>query len=500
MSTIIKIILLTSVIASCQIFSNHSFEIVSWQPGSGIRDNTDNVIISITFSLNPDKTSVESAFKFEKDSLVIPGIISWQDRNMIFQPFEKIQKGHDYEILISTMAEAENGLSLEKDFIGRFSTKHESIRPEIISVDPIDRSFIDAEYENITILASEPIDTDSFIYAAQLIPEQEGYWNFSEDKTTAFFVPLAPWRKCEHYELVIRTGLKDLNGNYLSEEFHTVFETSTDRISPYTISVCSVVPEGDNIFELSKSLPLENVNIISQGWETDWGFSLSFSEDVSRESIVERISTEPALLLECKSLENFGSQFVFVPNEPARYNQTYSLYLSPGIEDRSGNVINSGEKYLFMTNGPKTMPPKVIEIRFKKNPDIETESWQIFSLENAFNAIDVSLYSAAGIEYATLVDVVIALGEGQVPDLISFMEAFSITTTNSCAGISIRSVEIKNPETIEPSVINGAFVIRVGILFSNKVNPGIITFLLGKTFKDKRGTFIENEFRLPLIK
>ncbi|MCX7024141.1 MAG: Ig-like domain-containing protein [Spirochaetes bacterium] len=485
---------------SCDLLRGGDFEVESWRPGPGYLDGPGAAVVAVRFSRTPDRTSAERAFRFEADSLEVPGGFEWRGLELVYLPCEPLVAGRDYRITVSTAAEADDGLSLDKDFIAAFTTRFETSRPRVVSVEPVDRAVVDDPYAPIVVRMSEAMDADSFRAAAGLSPGAEGAWSASDGVAVMTFRPLSPWRTGERYEFSLGTGAKDESGNALASEFRSCFDAGSDRIPPGTPSARAVVPAGDASVELAADDPDDGVITVTHGWESDWGFAVLFDEPVLRESALARISTEPSLSPEALPGDRYASEFRFSVGERARRDEAYSLVVGSGIEDASGNASKRSTTFRFSVDGPNTAPPSVLELRFRINPESPTPAWQSFHPDDAFSALDTSLYSATGIEYATAVDIVLALAQAQVPDLMTFRGAFGIETTNSCATISVRSASLVDPGTYDPPPPEGCSVIRAGLAFSNKVNPGIVTFVLGSSFADGRGTRIAREFRLPVVK
>lgn len=294
--------------------------------------------------------------------------------------------------------------------------------------------------------------------------------------------------------------MRDLAGNALAEERRSSFDVGSDRAPPAVVSVAAKVPAGDAALALPPDDPNDATVLVTPGWEVDWGFVIRFSEPVSRSTALARIAVEPSLVLEAEPGDAFASEFAFTAPEKALRGREYALVVGAGIEDEAGNASKTSVFHRFRADGPKTAPPAVLELRFLTNPAEATPVWQSFAPDGAFGALDVSRYPTAGGEVATALYVVLSLGQGQAPDLMAFRGAFKAEATNACATVSVKSVALADPATLDPPPPAGAAVIRVGIGFANRVNPGLVTFVLGDSFADLRGTRMADAFRLPVLK
>ena len=96
----------------------------------------DKESVSIVFSLEPDMTSIVKAFSLTEDEQPSSGIFSRSGKEVRFFPVGGIKTNYDYVLTVSSSAESEKGYSLGADYCRTFSTRTDSVRPEIISFSP----------------------------------------------------------------------------------------------------------------------------------------------------------------------------------------------------------------------------------------------------------------------------------------------------------------------------------------------------------------------------
>ena len=132
-----NLVALAVIVAGCALFSPR-FSIVGWSPSEARIADPGIVCVWISFSGKADRASVEQAFSLTKDGNAIQGEFAWDGNVMRFVPCERLERNHEYEVRMGTGAEDEDGVSLDEEFLQRFSTKSEDGRPALLALTPVD--------------------------------------------------------------------------------------------------------------------------------------------------------------------------------------------------------------------------------------------------------------------------------------------------------------------------------------------------------------------------
>jgi hypothetical protein len=98
---------------------NNPPNITSTSPSNGATGISTSTVISITFSLEMDHSSVESAVSINP---AVTGIFSWNGTTVTFTPSAVLNEGTSYTVTISSAASSSSGLNLTSNYVFSFTT------------------------------------------------------------------------------------------------------------------------------------------------------------------------------------------------------------------------------------------------------------------------------------------------------------------------------------------------------------------------------------------
>ncbi|MBN1190252.1 MAG: Ig-like domain-containing protein [Dehalococcoidales bacterium] len=185
-------------------------------------------------------TAIEAAFSeimdvstITPESMVlgsgIKGTIQFNGNTAVFTPAEPLEYGTVYTVRITTEVKDASGNAMADEYIWKFKTLPEPdiTAPAVVSVTPLDGSIDMAVGTAITVTFSEVMDagsvsTDTF-YVHKGSAPVAGTVNYRD--TTAVFSPaeLLDWDTT--YVVTLTTGLADISGNQLAENYQWSFTT-----------------------------------------------------------------------------------------------------------------------------------------------------------------------------------------------------------------------------------------------------------------------------------
>ena len=186
-------IFLLSMSISCDILRSSPFEVLHWSPGGGYHDRPEDIKLSLSFSQDPDRASVEKYFSITADAETVHGIFHWEERTMYYMPFVPLQSNKEYSMRVFANAQSTKMLSMDRDFEGRFSTRADSSRPRIVSVQPEMDGIIRESRGICSINFSTVVSIDSVRSGVSLFPSIPGVWDLEEGGHRAVFRPAEPW-------------------------------------------------------------------------------------------------------------------------------------------------------------------------------------------------------------------------------------------------------------------------------------------------------------------
>ncbi|MCK5548694.1 MAG: Ig-like domain-containing protein, partial [Thermoplasmata archaeon] len=88
---------------------------------------------------------------------------------------------------------------------------------------PPDIESVDGTTTSITITFSEPVNASSFNSSFALDPDIGGAWSWDTCGYIASFTPSSGLLPKGRYDITITTGLEDISGNHMTNDFHTSF-------------------------------------------------------------------------------------------------------------------------------------------------------------------------------------------------------------------------------------------------------------------------------------
>jgi len=490
---------------SCDLLRFSVFEVISWTPGDGYQHEPDKIVISLTFSRDPDRASVERNFSLTGDGSRIRGIFFWEGNKMVFSPFSAFVENMDYSINLSADAHDTGGLSMDDVFNCDFTTRNGRERPVLASFFPAMYQEIDDLKTKIILTFSLPLQLKTLYENVSFSPSMTGLWFLEDEGKTAVFTPSEQWIQNSRYEMHITASLTDNKEMETGNDFKSVFTVGTDHEVPYLLNARRITSKGD-VYELNAGSVYTgagNLLIENPDWEKDDKISLIFSEPVDSGSVKNSLSVDdgPNFVMETSS--GFYSEIIFKFEKPAAYESRFTLKIKSGIKDSAGN--ESDEEYIFkiFISGKISKPPELKGLRIPlapgKNDDLKLEYFGIDSLFSFIHITDENYPSGESIN--TWIELYFSAAENASIDLFSVMELFRIETSNNVISFSPHHVKSEKFTVSEPHA--GCEDLKRIEISGNLVNStyfGIINFIIAAGLKDTHGNINENSFRISLIK
>ncbi|MDR2965861.1 MAG: Ig-like domain-containing protein [Treponema sp.] len=478
-------------ILSCDILRFDLFEVSSWSPGNGYHSEPENILVSLNFTNEPSRASIERNFSLTADGSQVRGTFLWNNsKTMTFVPLTPLEPNIDYIINLSADAHNTKGLSMDEAFNSDFTTRPGKERPVLLSCYPQMYDEIDDPRTEVRLLFSAPVPLSTLYNSISFNPSMSGFWQLDEEDTLAIFTPSEPWQTRTRYEIRLSTSFIGINGMNIGNDFLSVFMIGTDSEAPYLLSAHRITKEND-VFEIYQEE--ENVN-----WEKEDKLLLVFSENVDWITVKNNLSAEdaPSLILESET----GNEFIFRFDTIPSFGSRFTIRLKPGVKDTTGN--ESKDEYVFkvFANGYYSKPPELAGFRMPMAPG--NTDLQLFSagVESIFPIIPISDdYYPSGENITTWIE----LYFDTVADinLFSIMELFRVDTSNLVIRFSPRQIKTANFSVTEPQAGWEEYQrIEIAGVLTNTTNFGIIYFQIGSGLSDSLGNKNEKPQTVSLIK
>ena len=483
---------------SCDILRFSKFEVISWAPGEGFHSEPKKIEVSLCFSHEPNRASVERNFSLTGNGNTIKGTFLWNDKKVIFSPLTPLEANTDFILSLSADANNTDGLSLDNSFNCNFSTRPDNTRPVLVSYSPSLYEEVSNPRAEVKLEFSIPVSLKTIQDNVSFTPSMSGLWVLHNDGKLAVFMPSEPWQKNTNYEIRFSASLTDNNGVNIGNDFLSVFTTKTDHEIPYLLYARRITNENENIL-LAQSIGFSE----NRNWEKDDKLHLVFSEPVDSTLVKNYLISEDGPSPVMENLPGFHEEFIFYfENKPA-YESRFALRIKAGIKDKAGNESKEEYVYRIFANGKNSKPPLLMGIRIPMAPNNETDAEPIFyGNDSLFEIIPISEENyPSGEIVSTWIELYFSLAEGASVDLFSLMDLFRTDTSNNVLNFSPRYVKTNNFTITEPHSGCEEFQ-RIEVMgnLTNTTDYGIVVFQISGGLKDSFGNKNEKTQKISLLK
>ena len=496
----IKAYLLLTIIlfSACDILRFSQFEVVAWSPGAGYYSEPEKITVSLSFSHEPNKASVERGFSLAADGNSVRGTFLWAGKKVIFSPLTPLEPNTDYTINLSADAKNNDGLSMDEAFFCFFTTRLDNTRPVVTWCYPSMYEEIDDLKAQIKLRFSKQISVKSLYENVSFSPSVKGHWQLDEGDKLVIFTPEEPWKQNTRYEIRFSSSLTDKNGMNVRNDFLSVFSTGIDNEIPVLLNVKRVTKTGEYIELIANKNKTEN-----DGWEKEDKILLEFSKPVDSLTIKNYISIEdgPGFIIE--TIPGFNTEIILKFDRIPIYESRFTIKIRPGIKDISGNETKEDYVYRIFANGKLSMPPLLTGLRFPVASIDDTDNGLVFyRVDSLFEIIPISdEYFPSGESIKTWIELYFKTAEGASVDLFSLMELFNIETSNNVLNFSPRQIKVTDLTVSEPHAGYENYQrVEIAGNIINSTNFGIVIFQIAAGLKDSFGNKNDKLQKISLIK
>lgn len=317
--------------------------VVSTVPANGALGIAIGGNITATFSEAMSAASITTAtFTLSKGVTPVAGVVTYSGGTATFNPDTDLDSSTVYTATITTGVEDEAGNNLAANFVWTFTTGDpgDVTAPTVTVVSPLNLSTNISTITNITATFSEPMDpatinTTTFVVTSGVTPVP-GVVTYSG--MTATFNPSVTLDTIKLYSARITTGATDLAGNPLAADFAWVF--TTER-SP---AVTATVPASG-----APNVPI-TAKVSAQFTKAMGAASFTSSTFTVREGGNDVAGT----------ISVSGPNAVFDPSSNLLPNTVYTVTLTTGVTDTSGNRMTANHSWTFTTGTTTDVTPPTI--------------------------------------------------------------------------------------------------------------------------------------------
>lgn len=452
---------------------------------------TTDTVVTITFSKEPTRNSIEKAFTLTENNSVQKGSFSFKGNSVVFKPVNGIKQSCDYEITITTLAEDTHGNSLREDFRYFFSTKVSTVNPTIISITPSNNSELETPPESIKVVFSKPVNTSSFVNALKITPNVNFVLDWANDYTVVTINPTAPLSLATRYVVNITTSLVDMENNELKETYTSTFLNGLDKTPPNITALWQT--SLSTIGHLEKGQLTTNI-------PSEAEIKIEFDEIIQINSVLNNISITPTINYTVTPNKENNTEVTISFNQIPLWTEMYTLKIKEGISDLSGNTIHDETEYFLRFNNDANQPVDFANAFLKNGDSYNAINSNTDFSDILLSAIDFPQDQIIGTElYALFYISPIADSLSK----ISAMKSIRFSATNACVNIALKTLEILSEEETSnimpdfpftPEIEKGKLVmIKINLEITNTKDKGMLLFSIDKNISDTLlNTMLEN--------
>lgn len=310
-----------------------------------------NSSISIVFTEPMLQSTLTAAFSLSgPDGPAVPVISSCNDTSATFTPGEPLRYDTVYTATIGKGAQDLASNALEADYSWTFKTGSvpDTTAPFVIGLIPPGGAANVPITTSVSITFSEAMDSSSLTTRTITVSTQDGAaiaGTVTPGNATATFKPLQALAYNTVYVVTITTGVKDLAGNPPATEYVRSFTTgiAPDTVPPRVI----------------KTMPSDKAIV---GVNTP--VTATFSEAVKDSTITAATFFASANGAAVPGVVDYaGTTAIFTPASLLQYGTTYTITITTGVQDLSGNPLAGNVIWTFTTVPlPDTTPPSVVSV------------------------------------------------------------------------------------------------------------------------------------------
>ena len=325
--------------------------VVSVSPAYGSVSPEVNTKVTVSFSEPLDESTINTVnFKLMKGTSAVTGAVAYDPifRTATFTPAASLDNSVTYTVILSTGIKDLTGNSLV--YYGSTFTIAalvDVIAPTVSSVNPNDGAVNPPVSVPVTVKFSEAVDKDTvnestfiLMNGSDVIP---GTVTYDSLLFTAKFTPGSALDNNSTYTVKITAGIKDLAGNSMASGFSSTFTIST----------------ATDPGEITATIKAVNTGNGGAVFPVDGSITVEFSESMNKDSITKDtflVFNGSTAVTGTVSYNPETNTAIFIPDNALNYFTTYTVELTTGITNASGQALTDNYTWTFTTNKDGVAP------------------------------------------------------------------------------------------------------------------------------------------------
>jgi len=322
----------------------------SVDPTSGATGVPVKTLITVYFDKQMDPATLNaSTITLQGPNGMVAGKVSAQASAAVFTPSTSLAYNSGFTVTVTSGVHDLSGNAMTANYVSTFTTGTSSINPALTvsSTNPLRSATGVPLNAKISVLFSEPLDpqtvnSNTFVLEG---PSGQVAGTVTSLDNVAVFTPNSALSSSELFTATVKVGIHDLSGKSMATNWAWSFTTAATVDSTRPVIV-TVAPAASSI-----NIP------------TNESASVTFSKvmDPTTLNPTSMIIKQANGVVVSAPVSYAGSTAVINPTSNFSPDSVYSVTVTTGVADTSGNHLAANQTWSFTTAAVKdTTPPTVI--------------------------------------------------------------------------------------------------------------------------------------------
>lgn len=192
----------------------------------------DSILVAFDEPMDPLSLTTATFTVDTADGMAVSGMVTYTGLTAVFTPDEQLAPGVVYTARVSTGAKDASGAPLASDYVWSFTTGSAAsvTAPQVLFTDPaLGDANVPSTGPQIDIAFNEVVDPRTVNAGTIVVTGPDGVpvqGSFTYIAFAVVFTPSAPLQGLAQYTVTVNTGVKDLNGNAMQQDYSFYFSTA----------------------------------------------------------------------------------------------------------------------------------------------------------------------------------------------------------------------------------------------------------------------------------
>ena len=332
--------------------------VVSVTPPNGSTGVCNSKAVTAVFSETMNASTItNTTFTLTAPGAVaVAGVVTYDatTSTATFTPTSPLALSTLYTATITTGVKDQFGNQLAANYVWSFTTSANTcIPPTVISVTPPNGSNLNCPNKVLTATFSEAmnpstIDAETFLLATSGGVSVSGTVSYDSSTNMAIFAPTAALALSTKYVATITTGAKNLAGDALAANYTWTFTTGASTCVPAAPPISVTPPNGSAGVCPNTVIAATFTEAMTPSTLNATTFTVTAPDNVAVAGAVTADVTDKV--------------FTFTPAASLALSTTYTVTITTGAEDATGDALASNYVWTFTTAATACNPPTAPEV------------------------------------------------------------------------------------------------------------------------------------------